>query len=157
MLKAISLFSGIGGLDFGFEAAGVDTRVALEFDRHACATLRLNRPKWEVIEDDINNVSSKDLLQRAGLAPGEADILFGGPPCQPFSKSGYWARGDALRLDDPRADTLSGYLRILRDARPRAFLLENVSGLAYESKDEGLKYLLNGIAQINRAAKTKYH
>src|SRR6267154_674505 len=122
MLKAISLFSGIGGLDFGFEEAGFETRVALEFDRHACRTIRLNRPDWEVIEDDINKVSSSDLLKRAELKKGEADILIGGPPCQPFSKSGYWARGDALRLDDPRADTLVGYLRVLRDTRPRAFL-----------------------------------
>ncbi len=83
-------------------------------------------------------------------------MLIGGPPCQPFSKSSYWVRGDALRLDDPRADTLTGYLRILRDARPRAFLLENVYGLAYDGKDEGLRHLLDGIAQINREAGTSY-
>src|SRR5262249_2816688 len=67
-----------------------------------------------------------------------------------------WVRGDALRLDDPRADTLTGYLRILRDAQPRAFLLENVYGLAYGGKDEGLKYILDGIAAINRQVKTNY-
>jgi DNA (cytosine-5)-methyltransferase 1 len=155
MLKAISLFSGIGGLDFGFEEAGFETRVALELDRHACRTIRLNRD-WRVIEDDINKVSSGEVLARAELGRGEADILIGGPPCQPFSKSSYWARGDALRLDDPRADTLTGYLRILRDARPRAFLLENVYGLAYEGKDEGLRYILDGIAQINRETGTAY-
>src|SRR5580658_3680516 len=155
MLKTISLFSGIGGLDFGFEEAGFETRVALEFDRHACQTIRLNR-KWEIIEDDINKVSSADVMARAGLKVGEADVLIGGPPCQPFSKSGYWVRGNALRLDDPRADTLTGYLRILRDARPRAFLLENVYGLAYEGKDEGLRYILDGIAQINRETGSKY-
>jgi DNA (cytosine-5)-methyltransferase 1 len=154
-LKAISLFSGIGGLDFGFEEAGFETRVALEFDRHACATIRLNRD-WPIIEDDINKITSRDVLARAGLRKGEADVLIGGPPCQPFSKSGYWAKGDAARLDDPRADTLSGYLRVLRDTQPRAFLLENVYGLAYESKDEGLKYLLEGIAKINRATGSHY-
>ena len=154
-LKAISLFSGIGGLDFGFEQAGFNTRVALELDRHACQTVRLNRD-WEIIEDDINKVSSSDVMGRAGLEVGEADVLIGGPPCQPFSKSGYWVRGNALRLDDPRADTLTGYLRILRDARPRAFLLENVYGLAYEGKDEGLRYILDGIAQINREIGTNY-
>lgn len=154
-LKGISLFSGIGGLDFGFEEAGFETRVALEFNRHACATMRLNRP-WEIIEDDINKVASTDLLRRAGLKAGEPDVLIGGPPCQPFSKSSYWVRGNTLRLDDPRADTLTGYLRILRDTRPRAFLLENVYGLAYEGKDEGLRFLLDGINQINREKKTNY-
>jgi DNA (cytosine-5)-methyltransferase 1 len=65
-------------------------------------------------------------------------------------------RGNALRFDDPRADTLTGYLRILRDARPRTFLLENVYGLAYEGKDEGLRYILDGIAQINRETGAGY-
>ncbi|HBP5038444.1 DNA cytosine methyltransferase [Pseudomonas aeruginosa] len=156
MLKTISLFSGIGGLDFGFEAAGFDTRVALELDRHACNAMRLNRPSWSVIEGDINDVPSSLILEKAGLMPGEADVLIGGPPCQPFSKAGYWARGDALRLDDPRADTLTGYLRVLRDVRPRAFLLENVYGLAYQGKDEGLRHILEGIEQINRDTGTNY-
>jgi DNA (cytosine-5)-methyltransferase 1 len=78
-------------------------------------------------------------------------MLIGGPPCQP--KSSYWVNGDALRLDDPRADTLTGYLRMLRDARPRAFLLENVYGLAYEGKDEGLRHLLDGIAPPTTACR----
>lgn len=155
VLKAISLFSGIGGLDFGFEEAGYETRVALEWDKHACRTMRLNRD-WEIIEDDINKVSSATILARAGLRVGETDILFGGPPCQPFSKSGYWARGETLRLDDPRADTLTGFLRVLRDTRPRAFLLENVYGLVYQGKDEGLRYILDGIAKINHDIGTKY-
>lgn len=155
MFKTISLFSGIGGLDFGFEEAGFETRVAVELDRHCCRTMRLNR-NWSVMEGDINAVSSGDILRSAGLGAGEADMLIGGPPCQPFSKSGYWARGDALRLDDPRADTLTGYLRVLRDTQPRAFLLENVYGLAYQGKDEGLRYILDGIAQINRETGSKY-
>lgn len=155
MLTTISLFSGIGGLDFGFEAAGFQTRVALEFNKFACRTLRLNRD-WPVIEEDINKVSSEQILAAAGLLPGQADMLIGGPPCQPFSKSGYWNRGDSLRLDDPRADTLTGYLRVLRDSKPRAFLLENVHGLAYAGKDEGLQLILDGIAEVNREAGTKY-
>lgn len=155
MLKTISLFSGIGGLDFGFEAAGFETRVALELDRTSCRTMRLNRD-WAIIEDDINKVASADVLAAGKLKVGEADMLIGGPPCQPFSKAGYWARGDALRLDDPRADTLTGYLRILRDTQPRAFLLENVYGLAYAGKDEGLRYILDGIEQINRETGSRY-
>jgi DNA (cytosine-5)-methyltransferase 1 len=155
MFKTISLFSGIGGLDFGFEEAGFQTRVALELDRHCCRTMRANR-NWSVVEGDVNSVSSEDILAQAGAAPSEVDMLIGGPPCQPFSKAGYWARGDALRLDDPRADTLTGYLRVLRDTQPRAFLLENVYGLAYQGKDEGLRYILDGIAQINSETGSNY-
>jgi DNA (cytosine-5)-methyltransferase 1 len=155
MLKAISLFTGVGGLDFGFEAAGFETAVAVEMDAVSCCSLRLNRP-WPVIERDIHAVTSKEILKTAKLKLGEVDVLIGGPPCQPFSKSGYWARGDALRLDDPRADTLTAYLRILRDTQPKAFLLENVSGLAYKGKSEGLDRILAGIDQINRETGTKY-
>jgi len=128
----------------------------VEFNRHACQAIRKNRPEWALLEGDINQVSSETILEQAQLQPGEADVLIGGPPCQPFSKSGYWARGDALRLHDPRADTLTAYLRVLRDTQPRAFLLENVFGLAYEGKDEGLRYILAGIDQINRETGSKY-
>lgn len=154
-MKVISLFTGVGGLDFGFEAAGFETRVAVELDSVCCATIRLNRD-WSVLEGDIHAISSKQILKAGKLKPGEADVLIGGPPCQPFSKSGYWARGDALRLDDPRADTLSAYLRVLRDTRPKALLLENVYGLAYKGKDEGLERILSGIEQINRETGTNY-
>lgn len=156
MLTMISLFSGIGGLDFGFEAAGFHTNVALEMDKFSCETMRQNRPEWTVLEADINNVTSAQLLQTAGLAVGEADMLIGGPPCQPFSKSSYWVRGDSLRLDDPRADTLTAYLRVLRDAQPKVFLLENVGGLAFKNKDEGIRLLIDGIDAINRDCGTSY-
>jgi DNA (cytosine-5)-methyltransferase 1 len=155
MLKVISLFTGVGGLDYGFEAAGFDTAVAVEMDAVSCRTLRLNR-QWSVIERDIHEVTTKELLRVAKLKPGQADVLIGGPPCQPFSKSGYWARGDALRLDDPRADTLTAYLRVLRDTQPKAFLLENVYGLAYKGKSEGLDRILAGIEQINRETGASY-
>lgn len=153
--KLISLYTGVGGLDFGFEAAGFETAAAIEFEPRACRTLRLNR-RWPVLEGDIHEISSKTILKQAGLRVGEADALIGGPPCQPFSKSSYWVSGDAMRLDDPRSSTLAAYLRVLRDTKPKTFLLENVYGLAYAKKDEGLRFLLNGIAQVNKAAGTKY-
>jgi DNA (cytosine-5)-methyltransferase 1 len=142
-------------LDFGFEAAGFETAVAVEMDAVCCRTLRLNR-RWPVIERDIHGVTSKELLRTAKLKPGQADVLIGGPPCQPFSKSGYWARGDAMRLDDPRSDTLAAYLRVLRDAQPKTFLLENVYGLAYRGKSEGLDRIIDGIEQINRVTGSNY-
>lgn len=154
-LRAISLFTGIGGLDFGFEASGFETRVALDFDPVACATIRLNRD-WPVLEGSIAEISSARILEVAGLKPGEADILIGGPPCQPFSKSGYWANGDSRRLSDPRADTLSEYLRVLRDTLPKSFLLENVPGLAYRGKSEGVNALKAGVEDINRDCGTNY-
>ncbi len=153
--KVVSLYTGAGGLDLGFEAAGFETAVAVEMDSDAVRTLRHNRA-WPVIDRDIHEVSSEEILDRAGSKEGDAHVLIGGPPCQPFSKSGYWASGDARRLDDPRASTLEAYLRVLRDIKPQAFLLENVAGLAFKNKDEGLQLLRSTIDSINREAGTSY-
>lgn len=157
--SVISLFTGAGGLDLGFHAAGLFTAVAVEMDQRCCETLRLNKTRgysWDVIGEPLEEVSSKTLLAAAKLAPGEADILIGGPPCQPFSKSGYWSKGDSGRLSDPRANTLVEFIRVLRDTRPKAFLLENVSGLAYTGKEEGFRLLLDEIHRINATTGTRY-
>ncbi|MGO4441593.1 DNA cytosine methyltransferase [Rhizobium sp. RAF56] len=116
--SVISLFTGAGGLDYGFEAAGFETAVALEMDRKCCATLRSNRV-WPVIEDDIAKVSTATILAAGRLKAAEVDVLIGGPPCQPFSKSGFWATGEAKRLNDPRAATIEGYMRVLAEAQPK--------------------------------------
>ena len=154
-LSVLSLFTGVGGLDFGFEAAGFETRAALEIDATCCKSLRKSR-RWPVIEADLLATPTKQFLKAGALKPGAVDVLIGGPPCQPFSKSGWWKSGDSLRLEDPRASTLSGYLRVLQEARPRAFLLENVEGLAFGGKDEGLRLLLSAVNKINVDTGTSY-
>lgn len=153
--KAISLYTGAGGLDYGIEAAGFETSVALDCDHDSCETLRKNR-RWPVIERSIFATSSEEILETACVKPGEVDLLIGGPPCQPFSKSGFWVRGDSLRLHDRRADTLSAFMRVIEGARPRAFLFENVEGLAYARKDEGLRFVLDQIESINRRTRSSY-
>ncbi|HEX8394825.1 MAG TPA: DNA cytosine methyltransferase [Longimicrobium sp.] len=154
-MNVISLYSGAGGIDLGLEAAGFQTRVAVEFEPDAVATLRANRD-WTVLDQDIHLIPSQDLLTSGHLGEGEVDLLAGGPPCQPFSKSGYWAKGDARRLDDPRASTLDQYLRVLRDLMPQVFLLENVPGIGFKDKDEGLALLRSTVEAINRRTGTRY-
>lgn len=157
----ISLFTGAGGLDLGLEAAGYEPLVCVEMDSEAVATLHANRPKWNVLHSKLvpkksrsaEGVTPEDVANEAGR---EVDLLVGGPPCQPFSKSGYWHRGDAARLEDPRADTLESYLRTLELTKPRAFLLENVPGLAFSNKSEGMEFIQKRIRSINRRAGTSY-
>lgn len=151
----ISLYSGAGGLDFGFEAAGFRTGAAVEMDHDCCQTLRRNR-RWPVIEKNIFDVPTSDLLDAARSRRGHVDLVIGGPPCQPFSKSGYWAHGDTKRLDDPRATTLAAYMRIVEESLPHAFVLENVEGLAYSEKSEGLSLVLASIEEINRRTRANY-
>lgn len=156
MLKTISLYTGAGGLDLGLDASGFSTVIAIEIDKWAHQTLTANRPEWNPVLADIHDVSSESICDIAHVQPGESALLIGGPPCQPFSKAAYWSRGDTRRLDDPRADTLTAYLRVLRDLRPRAFLMENVFGLAYKGKDEAVRLLRRMISQINTEKGTNY-
>ena len=106
--------------------------------------------------ESIFDVPTQELLDLAGSKKGDIDLVAGGPPCQPFSKAGYWARGDAGRLSDPRSDTLGAYLRVVREALPKVLLLENVEGLKYAGKDEGLQLLLSELEAINKAEGTSY-
>jgi DNA (cytosine-5)-methyltransferase 1 len=151
----ISLYAGAGGLDYGFEAAGFRTGAAVDIDHDCCETLRANR-RWPVIERSIFDVSTDEMLEAARSRRGDLDLVIGGPPCQPFSKSGYWARGDTRRLADPRAGTLGAYMRVVEEALPKAFVLENVEGLAYNDKNEGLRFVIGMIDEINRRARVSY-
>ncbi|MGR2738632.1 DNA cytosine methyltransferase [Billgrantia sp. Q4P2] len=154
--KAISLYTGAGGLDYGFEAAGFETSIALESDPWCCKTLRKNR-HWEVIEKSIFDIDASDLVIASGMRKGEADILIGGPPCQPFSKSGFWATGDSKRLLDERAGTLESYFKVLDSSLPKSFLLENVPGLTFNGKSEGIDLINRLIREINVRNGTSYN
>ncbi len=167
--KVLSLYTGAGGLDLGMEAAGFKHIAAIEMDADAVATVRQNRD-WLIIHAKLLSeeaarkhkpngtraMTAVEFVPEASIVPREPDLLVGGPPCQPFSKAGYWATGDSARLDDPRADTLTAYLDVLRLTLPRAFLLENVPGMSFSDKSEGLQFLRSAIARINREEGTSY-
>ncbi|MBI2439380.1 MAG: DNA cytosine methyltransferase [Candidatus Moranbacteria bacterium] len=142
----ISLYSGAGGLDVGLEQAGFDVRVALDFDHDSCETLRTNFKHSAVIEGDVTKITSQEILKNGGLKKGEVDLLVGGPPCQPFSKSAFWNGSKGLK--DPRAVTLHEYIRILKDSKPKAFILENVFGLAYKNNQDAFTLLREGFKQL---------
>ncbi len=133
---AISLFSGAGGLDLGVEAAGFRVAAAVEHDPDAVLTMEKNFHYLvsPVIRKDILDVSTREILRHAGLGTGKRpDLLVGGPPCTPFSKSGFWLEWKRAGLD-PDASLLQAYTRVLAEAKPRAFILENVYALTYNNK-----------------------
>jgi len=113
----VELFAGAGGLAIGLEKAGFESVLLNEWDKSACATLRLNRPQWNVIEGDVSNVSFKHLK-------GKVDLLSGGFPCQAFSYA-----GKKLGMEDARGTLFYEYARALTEIKPTAFLAENVRGL----------------------------
>jgi len=112
------------GLDLGLEKAGFRARVAVECDRFAAETIRCNRPEITVLQRRIEDVSTEEILEAAGLEPGEAALVTGGPSCQAFSTAGQ--RGS---ISDPRGILFQEFLRVVREARPRFFVMENVKGV----------------------------
>ena len=122
--KCIELFAGAGGLALGLEKAGFEEIGLVEIDKTACDTLRLNRPNWNVIEEDIVKFSQKDLLKEFNLKKVELDLLSGGYPCQSFSYA-----GKKLGLEDVRGTMFFYYAEFLRQLQPKMFLAENVKGL----------------------------
>lgn len=145
--SAISLFSGAGGLDLGIEAAGFSTVAAVEWDQDAADTMEKNAPTYfpglnEVVRADLyplaagfdSGVTTRDLLRAGGLnLRNRPDLLVGGPPCVAFSKSGFWLdwKRDGI---DPAASLLQAYTRVLAEAKPRYFILENVYALTFNNK-----------------------
>lgn len=115
-LSALEICAGAGGQSYGLEQAGFDHELAVEIDRDAAATLRLNRPSWNVREGDVREVNGRDYRG--------VDLIAGGVPCPPFSMA-----GKQLGADDER-DLFPEALRLVREARPAAVMLENVKGLA---------------------------
>ncbi len=135
MLTTIELFAGAGGLALGIEKAGFHTIALNEFDADACATLRKNRPNWNVIEGDIAEISPLNLEEYFSLKKGELDLLSGGAPCQAFSYA-----GKKLGLEDARGTLFYHYATFLEKLQPKMFLFENVRGLL--SHDGGKTYKL---------------
>lgn len=120
-MNIISLFSGCGGLDLGFEKAGFNIPVANEFDKSIWETFKINHPKTHLIEGDIRNISKDDIIQNFD---GEIDGIIGGPPCQSWSEA-----GSLKGIKDERGQLFFDYIRLLKELRPKFFLAENVSGM----------------------------
>jgi len=144
--RAISLFSGAGGMDLGVEAAGFETTVAVEWDGDAADTMEKNshshfRGLKEVLRADLyplaagaEGVRTGDILRAGGFRGRERpDLLVGGPPCVAFSKSGFWLDWKREGVD-PAASLLQAYTKVLADARPRFFVLENVYALTFNNR-----------------------
>jgi len=123
-LPVISLFSGAMGLDLGLEKAGFSVAVAVECNKYAVETIRKNRSDLPIIDRRIEDVTTKEILDAAGLKPGDPMVVSGGPSCQVFSTAGQ--RGS---LGDPRGGMFEHFVRVVREAKPRFFVMENVRGL----------------------------
>ena len=125
MMKIVSLFAGCGGLDLGFERAGFDVIWANEYDKSIHATYRLNHPNTTLNTSDIRSLSGNDIP--------DCDGIIGGPPCQAWSEG-----GKRLGIEDPRGQLFWDYIRIVKEKKPKFFLIENVQGILEDKHKDSL-------------------
>ncbi len=140
--KVGSLFSGIGGIDLGFQQAGFQITWANEIDADACKTYRRNFPNTILIEDDIRNVNTSNL--------SDIDVLVAGFPCQPFSVMGY-QKG----FKDPRGNLFFELVRFIDVKMPRVVFLENVPNLMKHDNGKTFLVVYNTLAQFGYSVKYK--
>lgn len=128
-MRIVSLFAGCGGLDLGFERAGFDVIWANEYDNSIHATYRLNHPNTTLNTSDIRTLTGSDIP--------DCDGIIGGPPCQAWSEG-----GKGLGIEDPRGQLFWDYIRIVKEKKPKFFLIENVQGILEEKHKESLDSFL---------------
>lgn len=133
---AIDLFAGAGGTALGMENAGIKHIMLNEFDKHAAATLRANKPKWNVVEDDIANV---DFTQYRD----QVDIIEGGFPCQAFSYA-----GKKMGFEDTRGTLFYEFARAVKEVNPKIAIGENVKGLLTHENGKTLKTMVKVLQDL---------
>lgn len=138
--KIVSIFSGVGGIDFGFEEAGFETVYATDIWDRACDSLKVNFPKSEVVCDDIVNINFKKIKSKYGMIDG----LVGGPPCPAFSKSRFYRKEKNRGIDDEDGFiTVSNYFRAVEELNPNFFFFENVHGFVFKPHKSALELVKN--------------
>jgi len=133
---SIELFAGAGGLAIGLEQAGLNCLALNEYDHWACETLRNNRPNWNIIEDDVRNISFSHLK-------GKVDVVTGGFPCQAFSYA-----GKKLGLNDARGTLFYEFARVVQETNPAICIGENVRGLLSHEDGKTIEGMISVLDEI---------
>lgn len=134
--KVLELFAGAGGLAVGMEKAGLKCVALNEIDKFACATLRKNRPNWNVLEGDVKNFDFSEYN-------GKADVVTGGFPCQAFSYA-----GKKLGLADARGTLFYEFARVVKEVNPPICIGENVRGLLSHDNGKTLQGMISILDEI---------
>jgi len=138
MFTKIELFAGAGGLALGLEQAGFEILLLNDFDKSSCETLKMNRPKWNIIHEDIVKLSERNLLEELNIKKGELDLLSGGFPCQSFSYA-----GKKMGINDVRGTMFYYFAKQLEQFEPKMFLAENVKGLVSHDNGRTLQTIID--------------
>ncbi|AAY80035.1 DNA cytosine methyltransferase [Sulfolobus acidocaldarius] len=128
-VKVIDLFSGAGGFSLGFNREPFEIKLSVDINHAAARTYSINFPNTVVIEDDIRNITGRDIRYLIG---GEPDIIIGSPPCEPFTGANPSRRSDPLErlFVDERGQLTLEFIRIVGELKPKIFIMENVPAIA---------------------------
>lgn len=149
-IKALSFFSGCGGLDIGSHLAGVEVISSMDFDADCIRTLSANSSfkNTKVSLADITQVTGADYKKVIKDTKPDKLIMIGGPPCQPFSKAGYWVGNESRQgINDPR-NMIGEYLRVIQEVNPDGFLLENVESLLHPTNKVAVEFIIEKINKL---------
>ena len=134
--KTVELFAGAGGLALGLEKSGLECVLLNDFDKWCCETLKLNRPNWNVIHDDVREIDFTPYI-------GKVDVLTGGFPCQAFSYA-----GKKLGFNDTRGTLFHAYASAVKELRPKICVAENVRGLLNHDKGRTLETMITVLTDL---------
>ena len=143
MVKCIALFSGAGGLDVGAKNAGAHIIRCVEIDNDSVATLKANFPDLRIDHGDIATMDFRE-----HRLADQATIIIGGPPCQPFSKNGYWIKNENRLIEHDPRNMVSEFIRAVREAEPNGFLFENVDSLLHPTNKHVVEAFLATAADL---------
>ena len=139
--SVIELFAGAGGTALGMENAGIQHVLLNEWDKHACRTLQLNKPDWNVVEGDVRNLK---------FHKGQADIVQGGFPCQAFSFA-----GNKMGFEDIRGTMFFEFARCVKEVKPKIAVGENVRGLLNHDNGKTLKTMVSVLEELGYKVRYK--
>lgn len=147
MTNVVSIFSGGGGIDLGFENAGYNIVYSTDIWDIACKTLQNRNPSKIVDCNDIREIDFKNISKRANVK--NIDILVGGPPCPAYSKSRFYLKDKKRALEDENSFTLYNYFRALEELNPKIFFFENVNGFVFKPHAAALELLKLKSEELN--------
>jgi len=148
MVTVISTFAGCGGSSLGYKWAGFKELLAIDYNKNAHETFKLNFdcPAWL---RDIKTVTAKEILEFCNIEKGELDILDGSPPCQGFSLSG------KRKIADDRNDLFKEFVRLIEELQPKVFVMENVKGMAIGKMKGRFIEIIKTLKALNYKVKCK--
>lgn len=144
--NAVSIFSGMGGLDLGLKKAGANVLIQMDYDVYCIETLKRNWKKDVILHEDVAKLSGEKILKLCNVKKKDVDLVVGGPSCQPFSRSN---EGKRKGIKDARGLMIFEFGRIVREMRPKAFIMENVMGLLSSNEGRDFKKLLDFYKKLN--------